>query len=151
MSRIAVEVEDHGWTRALPEAEAMVEAAAALALADVPDREVVVLLSGDGVVADLNARFRGRSGPTNVLSFPAAASAAPHLGDLVLALGVCRREADAQGKALADHVRHLTVHGVLHLLGYDHDDDMQAEVMEGEERKLLALLGVDDPYAAGRA
>ena len=91
-----------------------------------------MLLTDDETVRDLNNRFRGKDKPTNVLSFPAAESAAPHLGDLVLAHGVCAAEARAQGKALADHLSHLTVHGVLHLLGRDHADDGEAEAMEAE-------------------
>ncbi len=147
MTRVEVEVADESWTAALPQARALAEAAALSALASRPDGEAVVLLSGDAEVGDLNRRFRGREGPTNVLSFPAAPSAAPHLGDLVLAFGVCSREARAQGKSLADHLSHLTVHGMLHLLGYDHEHEAEAEVMEGLERTLLATLGVGDPYA----
>ncbi len=109
--------------------------------------DVTVLLADDQTVEDLNARFLGKAGPTNVLSFPAPATARPHLGDLVLAYGVCAREAAAQGKQLADHLTHLTAHGVLHLLGYDHETDADAEVMEGLERSILADLGIDDPYA----
>jgi probable rRNA maturation factor len=142
---IEVEVEDEAWTDALPDAVAVVERAAAAALGSV-EGDVVVLLTDDAAVHDLNARFRDRNQPTNVLSFPAAESAAPHLGDLVLAFGVCAAEAGAQGKALADHLTHLTVHGVLHLLGRDHVDEAEAESMEAEERTLLASLGVADPY-----
>ena len=109
---------------------------------------MVVLLTDDAAVRDLNARFRERDRPTNVLSFPAAESAAPHLGDLVLAHAVCAAEAVAQGKTLADHLTHLTVHGVLHLLGRDHEDEVEAEAMEAEERSILASLGVADPYTA---
>lgn len=142
---IEVEVEDEAWTDALPDAVAVVERAAAAALG-VVEGDVVVLLTDDAAVHDLNARFRDRNQPTNVLSFPAAESAAPHLGDLVLAFGVCAAEAGAQGKTLADHLTHLTVHGVLHLLGRDHVDEAEAESMEAEERTLLASLGVADPY-----
>ena len=142
---IEVEVEDEAWTAALPDAVAVVERAATVALGAV-EGDVVVLLTDDAAVHDLNLRFRDRDRPTNVLSFPAAESAAPHLGDLVLAHGVCAAEAAAQGKSLADHVTHLTVHGVLHLLGRDHVDAVEAEAMEAEERTLLASLGVADPY-----
>ena len=142
---IEVEIEDEAWTAALPDAVAVVERAATVALGAV-EGDVVVLLTDDAAVHDLNLRFRDRDRPTNVLSFPAAASAAPHLGDLVLALGVCAAEAAAQGKSLADHLTHLTVHGVLHLLGRDHVDEVEAEAMEAEERTLLASLGVADPY-----
>jgi len=97
-------------------------------------------------VREINGRYRDRDQPTNVLSFPAAESAAPHLGDLMLAHGVCAAEARAQGKTLSDHLTHLVVHGVLHLLGRDHEADEEAEAMEAEERSLLASLGVADPY-----
>ena len=142
---IEVEVEDQAWTDALPDAVVVVERATAAALAGT-EGDVVVLLTDDAAVHDLNTRFRDRDQPTNVLSFPAAASAAPHLGDLVLAFGVCAAEAGVQGKTLADHLTHLTVHGVLHLLGRDHVDEAEAEAMEAEERTLLASLGVADPY-----
>ena len=142
---IEIEVEDEAWIAALPDAATLVERAATAALGAV-EGDVVILLTDDAAVHDLNARFRDRDQPTNVLSFPAAESAAPHLGDLVLAHGVCVAEAAAQGKTLADHLTHLTVHGVLHLLGRDHVDEAEAEAMEGEERTLLASLGVADPY-----
>ena len=142
---IEVEIEDEAWTGALPDAVAVVERAASAALGGI-EGDIVVLLTDDAAVQDLNARFRERDQPTNVLSFPAAESAAPHLGDLVLAWGVCAAEAGAQGKSLADHLTHLTVHGVLHLLGRDHVDEAEAEAMEAEERTLLASLGVADPY-----
>ncbi len=146
---IEVEIEEEAWTEALPDAVARVERAAAAALGTVAG-DVVVLLTDDAAVRAINARFRDRDQPTNVLSFPAADMTipghAPHLGDLVLAFGVCAAEASAQGKTLADHLTHLTVHGVLHLLGRDHVDDAEAEAMEAEERTLLASLGVADPY-----
>ena len=144
---IEVEIEDAAWTSALPDAAAVAERAATAALGTV-EGDVVVLLTDDAAVQDLNARFRDRDRPTNVLSFPAADSAAPHLGDLVLAFGVCAAEAAAQGKTLADHLSHLTVHGVLHLLGRDHVDEAEADEMEAEERSILASLGVADPYRA---
>ena len=144
---IEVEIEDAAWTSALPDAAAVAERAATAALGTV-EGDVVVLLTDDAAVQDLNARFRDRDRPTNVLSFPAADSAAPHLGDLVLAFGVCAAEAAAQDKTLADHLSHLTVHGVLHLLGRDHVAEAEAEAMESEERSILATLGVADPYRA---
>jgi probable rRNA maturation factor len=147
---IEVEIEDPAWSAALPTAATVVEGAAAAALGAAAG-DVVVLLTDDAAVHNLNARFRGRDRPTNVLSFPAAESAAPHLGDLVLAFGVCAAEAEAQGKTLADHLSHLTVHGVLHLLGRDHEAEAEAEAMEAEERAILASLGVADPYRADAA
>jgi probable rRNA maturation factor len=109
--------------------------------------EVTVLLTDDAAVRALNARFRGKDAATNVLSFPAAESARPFLGDVALAFGTCAAEAGVQHKTLADHLAHLTVHGVLHLLGYDHEAAHEAEVMEEMERQILARLGVRDPYA----
>ena len=179
---IEVEVEDESWTAALPDAEALVEVAAAVALSAAHTGErrdpsdasrpsppaatdaglsvapglhrdergwgVTVLLTDDATVRDLNLRFRGKDAATNVLSFPAPPSAAPHLGDVALAYGVCAREAAEQGKPLGDHLQHLVVHGVLHLLGFDHLDDSEAEAMEARERAILSTLGVSDPYAA---
>ena len=146
---IAVEVEADDWTTALPEVEAVVERAAAAALGDTVG-DLVVLLTDDGAVQRLNAEFRDKDRPTNVLSFPGADMQMPgapvHLGDIVLAFGVCRDEAAAQGKTLANHLTHLVIHGVLHVLGRDHEDEAQAEAMEAEERTLLASLGVSDPY-----
>ena len=146
---IEVEIEDAAWSAALPESAAVVERAAKAALGTV-EGDVVVLLTDDAAVRALNARFRDRDQPTNVLSFPAPdmplPGQAPHLGDLVLAFGVCAGEAAAQGKTLADHLSHLTVHGVLHLLGRDHTAEDEAEAMEAEERSILASLGVADPY-----
>ncbi|MFN7127634.1 MAG: rRNA maturation RNase YbeY [Brevundimonas sp.] len=144
---IEIEVEAEAWTTALPDAQAVVETAAKAALGAV-EGDIVVLLTGDEAVRDLNGRFRDKDKPTNVLSFPAPENAAPHLGDIVLAYGVCATEAQAQGKILGDHLSHLVVHGVLHLLGRDHEDDAEAEEMEAEEREILAQIGVADPYAA---
>lgn len=151
-SSIQVEVEDPAWTAALPDVQALAGRAAEAALkraepAAAPD--VVVLLTDDATVAELNGRFRGKADPTNVLSFPAVESARPHVGDLALAYGVCAAEAEAQGKPLAHHLAHLVVHGVLHLVGYDHETNAEAEVMEGMERAILAEnLDIRDPYAA---
>ena len=142
---IEIEVEDEAW-RAIDAVEAIVERAAQAALGGV-EGDIVVLLTDDAAVAEINGRFRDKDRPTNVLSFPAPDSARPHLGDLILASGVCAAEAAAQGKTLADHLTHLTVHGVLHLLGRDHEDDAEAEAMEAEERTILAALDVADPYA----
>jgi probable rRNA maturation factor len=144
---IEIEVETEAWTSALPDTEAVVTRAAEAALGTVTG-DIVVLLTDDEAVRELNARFRDKDRPTNVLSFPAPENAAPHLGDIVLAYGVCATEAEAQSKSLADHLSHLVVHGVLHLLGRDHEDDAEAEEMEAEEREILTLIGVADPYAA---
>jgi probable rRNA maturation factor len=142
---IDIEVEDPAWSAALPEPEAVVLPAAEAAL----DARggVTILLTDDDSVAALNERFRGKAGPTNVLSFPAPDNPEDHLGDIALAYGVCAREAAEQGKPLAHHLQHLVAHGVLHLLGYDHLTEAEAEEMEALERRLLADLGVPDPYA----
>lgn len=120
--------------------------------------ELSVRLAPDEEVRDLNRRYRGQDKPTNVLSFPMvqpdlidAVSGGSDdgellLGDVVLAHGVCEREAAERGIALADHAAHLLVHGVLHLLGYDHADDAEAEGMERIERDALSSLGLHDPY-----
>ena len=144
---IEIEVEDAAWTVALPDVESVVLRAATAALGAV-EGDLVVLLSDDAGVQDLNQRFRDKDRPTNVLSFPAAESAFPHLGDVVLGFAYCAAEADAQGKSLSDHLSHLVVHGVLHLLGRDHEAEAEAEEMEAEKREILASLGVADPYAA---
>ena len=144
---IEIEVEAEAWAGAVPDPEAVVDRAAKAALGAV-EGDIVVLLTNDESVRELNARFRDKDRPTNVLSFPAPDSAAPHLGDIVLAYGVCATEAQTQGKTLADHLSHLVVHGVLHLLGRDHEDDGEAEEMEAEEREILAQIGVADPYAS---
>jgi probable rRNA maturation factor len=147
---IDVQIDDAAWDAALPEAEALAGSAAEASLAmldDPPSGSIVVLLTSDAEVHALNARFRGKDQPTNVLSFPAGDNAHGHLGDIALAFGVCAAEAQAQRKPLADHLRHLVAHGVLHLVGYDHQDDREAEDMEAMEREILASLGVPDPYA----
>ena len=138
-----VEDDTDGWSAVGPGLSGLVERAVTAALGRV-EGEVVVLLTDDAGVRDLNARFRGKDAPTNVLSFPAAEGVGDALGDIALASGVCR--AEAQGKTLADHLSHLVVHGVLHLLGRDHEDEVEAEAMEAEERTILASLGVADPY-----
>jgi probable rRNA maturation factor len=147
---IDIEVEDAAWTDALSDAEVLVRVAAEAALASEDAAGgVTLLLTDDESVRELNAQFRGKDSATNVLSFPAPPNPEDHLGDVALAYGVCAREAAEQGKPLSHHLQHLTVHGVLHLLGYDHIGDDEAETMEGLERAVLAGLGVPDPYAAG--
>jgi probable rRNA maturation factor len=113
------------------------------------EQGVAVLLTNDLAVHALNARFRDQDKPTNVLSFPASTNPERFLGDIALAFETCAREAAEQGKPLAHHLQHLTAHGVLHLLGYDHGTDAEAQAMEGLERTILAGLGIPDPYAAG--
>jgi probable rRNA maturation factor len=148
---IDVEVEDEAWTSALPDAAERAELAAFTALAALDPQRwregVTILLADDAAVAELNAAFRQKAGPTNVLSFPAPPNPEHHLGDIALAYGVCAREAAEQGKSLGNHLQHLVAHGVLHLVGYDHQTDAEAEAMEGLERTIMDRLGVPDPYA----
>lgn len=120
--------------------------------------EVVVLACDDTRIAGLNADFRGKPRATNVLSWPSvdhrphAPGAVPdlpdaeELGDIAIAFDTCRAEAEAQGKPLTDHVSHLLVHAVLHLLGYDHLNDADAETMETAERSILRMIDIPDPY-----
>jgi probable rRNA maturation factor len=129
-------------------------ARAALAVAGVrllPGVELSVVLSDDVAVRALNREWRGKDSATNVLSFPAAApdelATTRHLGDVVLAGRTLLREAAAEGKPPYHHLAHLVVHGTLHLLAHDHEDDDEAELMEALERRALARLGVPDPYA----
>jgi probable rRNA maturation factor len=125
---------------------------AAVAYSDYPDladTEVSVKYTSDEEVRALNAAWRGKDKATNVLSFPMADTPenAPMLGDIVLASGVCAREAGEKKVAVETHATHLVVHGTLHLLGYDHETgDDDAEEMEEIERKALASLGIADPY-----
>lgn len=108
-----------------------------------------VLIEDDAAIRELNRRWRGVDKPTNVLAFPTAAapSIAPrHLGDIAISYETAIREAQAQARPFAHHLAHLTVHGFLHLLGYDHQSDAAAEEMEDLERKILARLGIPDPY-----
>jgi probable rRNA maturation factor len=148
---IDVEAEDPAWVAALPAAESLTLVAAQAALqaqsAASDGLTLTILLTDNETVRDLNARFRGKDLATNVLSFPAHETADGHLGDIALAYGVCAQEAAVQDKPLSAHLQHLVVHGVLHLVGYDHEDDADAEVMEAAERDILAGLGLPDPYA----
>ena len=148
---IEVEIEDDAWSAAVSRPKVIASAAARAALRaslgpERGERGAVILLTGDDAVAELNREFLGKPGPTNVLSFPAPESAGPHLGDVALAYGVCAREAREQDKLLKHHLMHLVVHGVLHLVGYDHQTESEAEDMEALERRVLAGLGAPDPY-----
>ena len=152
---VDVEVEAEDWLDVLPDAVSVVTTGvlAALNAVKVKDQvDVVVLLCDDEEMRALNKEYRQKNAPTNVLSFPAPKSmqikgVLDHLGDMALGLETCAREAKEQGKSLKNHVMHLSVHGALHLLGYDHIADDEAEAMESLERDILKTLGVDDPYA----
>jgi probable rRNA maturation factor len=152
---IDVELQSPLW-QAQPEAEATVRAAIAAAAARVPgDGEVSVLLADDGAVQSLNRDWRGIDKPTNVLSFPSAAPKAAGvpvlLGDIAIAFETLDREARAEARPFLHHLAHLAVHGYLHLLGYDHQTDSEAEAMEALEREVLAAMRIPDPYSADAA
>ncbi|MGZ5960444.1 MAG: rRNA maturation RNase YbeY [Rhizomicrobium sp.] len=108
---------------------------------------LTILLTDDARLKELNRNFRGKNKPTNVLSFPSDAADGVYLGDIALAYDVTAAEARAGGKRFVDHAMHLTVHGVLHLLGFDHETDRAAGVMEPLETRILGELGIADPYA----
>jgi probable rRNA maturation factor len=155
-SPVALEVvRDADCWDVLPQAETIVAAAvdaafAEGALACLPGAELAVALADDARVRALNAEWRGKDAPTNVLTFPAVEpdeiASAPMLGDVILAFETVAREAREQAKPLAHHLSHLVIHGVLHVFGYDHLDDDEAEAMEALETRALARLGVPDPY-----
>jgi len=168
--RIGFSVADEGWNKALPEAAKVARAAArrtikaALMAPTLPWKRLReakhvalgITLESDAGLRQLNHDYRAKDKPTNVLSFAALDAGLPpkgvpadypwELGDVVLALGVVRQEAAAQGKTLSQHTCHLVVHGVLHLLGFDHQEDGDARAMENLEREILAGIGWPDPY-----
>ena len=120
--------------------------------------ELALVLTDDSEIARLNRRFRGIEGPTDVLSFPAGEPAVgagggppAMLGDIAIALETSAREAERDGKPLGDHLQHLAVHGLLHLMGYDHRGESEAADMESLEVEILSRLGVPNPYAEGAA
>jgi probable rRNA maturation factor len=149
-----IAIEGGGWA-SLPEVQELARRAVEAALRAASDApggpvEISLLLADDAAVQALNREWRGQDKPTNVLSFPApeqpGARGPRHLGDIVLAYETLVREAQGEGKSLRDHAAHLVVHGTLHLLGYDHELEGQAEIMEALEAKALARLGIADPY-----
>lgn len=155
---LTVAVEDDRWKALFPEAEAalapFVRAALAAGTAPAGPVELGVVLTDDATVHRLNRDYRGQDKPTNVLSFALSeGEATPEpggpamLGDVVLAYDTVAREAEERGERAQDHACHLVVHGVLHLLGYDHATDAEAETMERLEAAVLARFGLADPYA----
>jgi probable rRNA maturation factor len=165
MEALDVVVEDARWADLSLETLATLAIAASLRhLCVDPDAvEVTVLACDDVRIADLNTDFRGKPTPTNVLSWPAEERGAVQdggdplplkpdfdgvleLGDIAISYDTCAAEAQAAGKLMADHVTHLIIHGVLHLLGYDHERDADATLMERIEVEILGKLGLDNPY-----
>ena len=132
-----------------------IEAAAEIVDADVGDAELAIMLTDDAGIRILNNNWRGIDKPTNVLSFPALQPAGPGgpddaprmLGDIAIAYQTTRKEADDEQKPFDHHLSHLAVHGLLHLIGYDHENDADAEIMEALEAEILAQLGIPNPYA----
>ena len=162
---IDIVLEDPRWATCDLERLAQGAEAATCACLDLnPDQcESSLLACDDARIAGLNAQFRGKPTPTNVLSWPSedlsttSAGAQPHrphpdphgdivLGDMAISYDTCAREASEVGKSMADHVTHLVVHGLLHLLGYDHIRDPDATLMEQLEVTILGSMGLDDPY-----
>ena len=160
---VDVVVEDRRW------ADVDIDALAQRATDAVLDRlglepsvfEIALLACDDARIAALNADFRGKATPTNVLSWPSDERGArmagempltpdpmmdTELGDIAIAYDTCAAEAEAAGKPFVDHCLHLLVHGMLHLLGYDHERDLDATLMEGLEAEILGKMGLDDPY-----
>ena len=148
---VELEIEFDGW-HALTGLEEHAMRVAEAALAGQPDAgQVFLLFTSDADIQVMNRKWRNKDRPTNVLSFPAAEMPVPNgevalLGDVVLAYETVEREAAEQGKTLTAHSSHLIVHGILHLLGYDHETDADANAMENEERRILADLDIADPY-----
>lgn len=147
-----ISIEAAGW-RDMPAAQAAIKRAIEATLADAgrADVEIGVVLADDPFMRGLNRQWLGRDEPTNVLSFPAPEGPGPaqrFLGDVVFALETIRREARRDSKPFDHHLAHLAVHGVLHLLGFDHARDADAESMERRERRILMRLNIPDPYAS---
>jgi probable rRNA maturation factor len=145
---LSIEIEDESWNQISGLAELVTTAVSACPTGG---RPIAFVLLGDAEMHALNKQWRGKDHATNVLSFPSAKMPLPEgeiapLGDIVMAYGVVAREAAEQHKPIAHHVSHLVVHGVLHLLGYDHENDHEAELMENQERAILASLAIADPY-----
>jgi probable rRNA maturation factor len=159
---ITATIEDGEWQRLVPDvaarAQTVVRTTLALLWPDLPDVGVAVVLTNDRTIQSLNREWREADKPTNVLSFPATDTKAGtrpepefpggplELGDIVVALETCARESEEQQIPLTHHLTHLVVHGTLHLLGYDHMEEHEAETMERLETEILSRLEVPTPY-----
>ena len=149
---LSMEIEAGDWNN-ITGLERVVRGAAQAALSKGEARSIHVLLVDDAEMRVINHQWRGIDKSTNVLAFPAGHQPLPkgevaHLGDLVLAWETVAQEATEGNKDLNNHISHLIVHGILHLLGHDHQDDAGAEAMEAKETEILAGLGIADPYAS---
>ena len=147
-----ISVDDRDWT-AVPNLRKLARRAISAAIND-NKVSLSLLFTSDAKILEINRQWRGKATATNVLSFPVStetpvpAGEPRPLGDIALAFGVISREAEEQEKPIAHHVTHLIVHGALHLLGYDHETDSEAEAMEAREIMILAGLGIENPYAS---
>lgn len=144
---IDIAISEDAWNSAFPALELITRDTVlkALHMADIHhDTEISLSYVNDGEIQILNRDYRGKDKPTNVLSFPQNEPAM--LGDIVLAYETVVREAKEQEKPLENHLRHLLVHGVLHLLGHDHEEDGEAEAMESLEARILSEMGIKNPY-----
>ena len=147
-----ISVDDGDWT-AVPNLRKLARRAISAAIND-NKVSLSLLFTSDAKILEINRHWRGKATATNVLSFPVSAetpvpAGEPRpLGDIALAFGVISREAVEQTTPIAHHVTHLIVHGALHLLGYDHETDSEAEAMEAREIMILAGLGIENPYAS---
>jgi probable rRNA maturation factor len=154
-AQIDVQIDDSCWRQLGPRLAAQIKLATRVALGRAgagngKSGGLTVLLTGNDRVRALNRQYRGKDKPTNVLSFPSHATG--YLGDIAIAYGVTSHEADSAGVALQDHLLHLAVHGVLHLLGYDHEAAAEGRVMEALEAEILAEMDIPNPHARrGRA
>lgn len=149
-SAIEIYCDDPAWHDVAPGLERKLRQAAVVTLAEAKNAtrgrsSLTILLTGDEQLRALNRAHRGKDKPTNVLSFPATAGGA-YLGDIAIALETARREATESGKPLMNHVLHLAVHGVLHLLEFDHETPEEADTMEAMEVEILSRIGVPNPY-----
>ena len=159
--KIGITIRHPAWRIALPEARRVTRKAALAALALTPmprANELAVVLADDALLRALNRDYRGVDKATNVLAFAYAEAQPPPgpegseiLGDVVVSLEATRAEADKAGRCLREHLSHLVIHGVLHLLGYDHGNDRDAESMENIEIQALSGIGIANPYAPARA
>ncbi|HVT23360.1 MAG TPA: rRNA maturation RNase YbeY [Rhizomicrobium sp.] len=145
---VTVIVEDERWKKARSQVKRAALAAYVRVNADAV-RPFTILLTTDRKLRTLNANFRGKDKPTNVLSFPS--DDPDYLGDIAIAYGVAAREAKAEGKSFTHHAAHLAVHGVLHLLGFDHERPRDARLMEPLEIEILAGLKIPNPYLSKAA
>lgn len=143
---ISTQLHDTAWKQELPNYRAVIGKAvrATLHAEGVREASLSVALMEDEAVRELNAQFRGKDTPTNVLSFPDGEEG--NLGDIALAFGVVKREAMEQKKPFSNHLSHMVVHATLHLLGYDHIEEDEAEAMETKEIAILSRIGIENPY-----